>query len=84
LRAGLITAPVALLEIREMKVPQVFLQSMPNQRGPIHFLSLRREIGGLQELRIQNHLYGFRCGLHSTVYPTPARRRQFLYFLYPL
>jgi hypothetical protein len=36
-------------------------------------VALRRDVGGLQEFFIQNNLYGFHCGLLSTVYPTISR-----------
>ena len=70
LRLSLIAAPVALLEIYHMQAYQVLLQSLANQRRSIHLLPLRRDIGGLQKLCIQNDLYGSYCGILSTAYST--------------
>src|SRR5579863_6571955 len=70
LRLGLITTPFALFEIPYAQTFQMLLKRLANQGGSIHLLPLSCNVRGLQQLRVQNNLNGFHCGLSSTVYPT--------------
>jgi hypothetical protein len=47
LRSSLIAASIALLKIQRMKALQVFLKSLANERGSVHLLPPRRDIGSL-------------------------------------
>jgi hypothetical protein len=62
-----IASPVALIEVPDTQVFQVVLESLTNQGGSIHLLPLCSDVSGLQEFHFQNDLYGFHCGLCSTI-----------------
>src|ERR1700722_20291624 len=68
LRLGLIAPPVPLIEFQNTQTLQVLLKSLTNGRGPIHLLSLGRNVCGFPELRVENDLYDFQCGVLSKAY----------------
>lgn len=59
LRLSHVPAPVLRLQLQFAQAPKVLLESVADQRRPIHLLPLRSKIRGLAEPGIEHHLYGF-------------------------
>jgi hypothetical protein len=59
LRAGQIPPAIQIFQFQLVQVFEMPIESLPDQSGSIHLISLRRQVGGLQELFVQDYLYRF-------------------------
>jgi hypothetical protein len=69
----LVAPPVALLKIQHLQTLQVFLKSLTNERGAIHFPPPCCHVRSLEEFCIKDNLYG----LHVEFYPQCSPQQRF-------
>ena len=57
LRVGQIPPAIPIFQFQLVQVFEMPTERLTDQRGSIHLMSLRRQVGGLQELSVQDYLY---------------------------
>jgi hypothetical protein len=56
---GQIPPAIPIFQFQLVQVFEMPIERLPDQRGSIHLISFRRQVGGLQKLFVQDYLYRF-------------------------